>query len=338
MLRSFILFIAALFLLSSCEKAEKALVLPKPGTASHDAVNMGNDYDKQIFYDFDTKSAVLINGPNKWDLAFESSPSGKHVYMNGGDVGIQMYNTHKTSMQQVTSLPPECATPTSLGWRIYDDPSGLPNLTAIGNWDTSSGATKGEVYIIQNANKVSWKLRILTVSSTTYKIEWAPLASVDAPIAVQLDKDTVCNFVYFSFANGVVKVEPPKDTWDVVFTRYRYIYRNYGTYNGQPYDFGYTFSGVLLNPCATTAGADSSTSFGAITLQIASAMQLSNHRDVIVADWKQYDFNTGRYTVNRAKNYVLSTRKGQLYKLHFLEYYNSAGEKGNPAFEFERLK
>src|SRR5438045_3442025 len=118
MLRSFILFIAALFLLSSCEKEEKALILPQPGPASHDAVNMGNNYDTQIFYDFETKSVVFRNDPTIWDLAFEASPDGKHVYMNGGN-GVQIYNTHKTSMQQVTTLSDSCKSPNGLGWTQY---------------------------------------------------------------------------------------------------------------------------------------------------------------------------------------------------------------------------
>jgi hypothetical protein len=329
MLRSFTLFIAALFLLTSCEKEENALVLPPPGTASHDAVDMGADYNKQIFYDFDSGSPVFTSDPSLWDLAFEASADGRHVYMNGG-IGVQIYNTHQADMQKLLTLPSAC-TPNGIAWRQYDDPSGLPDQTGIGEWANSYGEGKGDIYIVQTDKNVYQKLRLVSVNSSRYILEWATLNDAGTPKSVQLDKDSAYNFVYFSFKNGTVKPDPPKNTWDVVFTRYRYIYRNLD-------NFPYEVTGALLNPYNTTAGADSTSSFDSIDLPKASAMQMSNHRDVIGYDWKQYDFNTSRYIVNRAKNYVLHTRKDHLYKLHFLEFYNSGGEKGHPAFEYKQLK
>ena len=92
------------------------------------------------------------------------------------------------------------------------------------------------------------------------------------------------------------------------------------------------------NPTDTRGAADSTSAFDQITRQMAETVPTTNRRDVIGYDWKEYSINNAQYTVHRWKNYMVYTRKGQIYKLHFLDYYNSAGQKGNPLFEYERLR
>jgi len=319
MLRLLILFVAAACLLSSCEKTEKALVLPPRGTASHMSIEMGAKYENQVFFDFETGAVAFSSDQASWDLAFEAFPDGRHVFINGGKE-VLVYNTRQHDMRQVTELPAVLSS-SGLGWQ-FDAPCGLSDSTGIGDWFGLAGETKGEVYIIQNEKGVYQKMRILSAEADRFVIART----------VVLVKDASYNFVYFSFSKGIVKPEPPKETWDIVFTRYRYVYHTPDYPN-----FPYTVTGVLLNPFQTKAAKDSVVAFGDIDLQKALGMAMGRYRDMIGYDWKDYNSSTASFQVNRAKNYIVQTRKGQLYKLRFLEFYNSSGLKGYPAFEYERL-
>lgn len=324
-----------LCLFSSCEKKEDALVLPPPTGASHAMVNMGENYDKQVYFDFETGSAVFTSQLLSWDIAFEASPDGRHIFLNGGK-NVLVYNTHSTSMNQLTDIPAGLSS-SGYGWDI-DSPGGQPTATGIGDWFDSKGATKGEVYLLQTAPDEFRKMRILAANSSSYTIEWAALNATGTPLQIILPKDIAYNFVHFSFSTGLVHPEPPKAAWDVVFTYYKDL-----VFNSAPgiNDYvPYRVSGVLLNPANTSAATDDTHDFTAITLSTAQSLPFITRRNIIGYDWKDINSrsSTGTYTVNRSKNYILHTRKDQLYKLHFLDFYDSAGIKGHPSFEYERLK
>jgi hypothetical protein len=334
MIRRLISFFAFACLMSSCEKEEKALVLPPATGASHASVNMGNNYERQIYFDFETGLPVFTSDPDSWDLAFEAGANGRHIFMNGGR-DVYVHNTHLQRMSEVTELPQGVSSGVGFrGWQ-YDASSWDPDSTGIGDWFGTDGITKGEVYIVRLDVGAYMKMRILAANASIYSIEWAPLESTSPnPSAASIVKDSAFNYIYFSFKNGTVQPEPAKNTWDVVFTKYRPMVYESTLKKPVPYPA----RGVLLNPSNTRGAADSTTAFDQITLQKALTYQQSSARDVIGYDWKQYGFSTTHYVVNRAKNYILYTRKDQIYKLHFLDFYNSAGEKGNPMFEYHRLR
>lgn len=317
-------------LFASCVKQEDALVLPPKGTATHGMVAMGSDYDRQIYFDLKTNSPVFTSDPASWHLAFESQQGGKHIFLNGGNQ-VYVYNTHQTVMDQVQKLPSGLNS-NGTGWQ-FDAPSGNPDSTGFGEWCDVSGQTKSEVYIVQVAADRYIKMRMLNADSQHYHFEWASLESTGTIQEAKVFKNEDYDFAYFSFDQGTVQPEPPKNSWDIVFTRYRYIYHTQAYPN-----FPYEVTGVLLNTSGTLATMDSVHSYEQIDLQMASAMKLSNARDIIGFDWKTYSGTSGRYVVNRSKNYIIQTRDNQLFKLHFLDFYNSSGEKGSPSFEFERLK
>jgi hypothetical protein len=333
MLRHYLVLIIALCFLASCEKAEDPIVLPPPGTATHGTVDLGPNYEKQVYFNFETMGSVFSSDPLAWDLAFEASQGGRQVFINGGNQ-VYLYNTHKTLLSDVTELPAGMTAISYTGWQ-YDDPTLQPSGTAVGEWWQSGGSSKGEVYLLQTIQGVN-KLRVLSGDDNGYTIEWLPLYGTGNPTQVQLLKDTTYNFVYFSFTKGILSLEPKKDTWDIVFTRCMDSIFASSPPPGKMVP--YVVTGVLTNPYRTRAGADSVNDFSTIDLNKALAMTMSENRLVIGYDWKTYNFSTGYYQVNRRKNYVVQTRKDQLYKLRFLDFYSSTGAKGVPSFEYERLK
>lgn len=316
-------------------------MLPPQGDAMHSSVDMGAGYTKQYFFNFENGEAVYSSDRSSWDLAFEASAEGRYIYVNGGqgEGGINaqsacIYNTHLTSFDAVTSLPTGLSANSNAGGWRYDDVCYLPGKTAIGQWWDSSGTSKKEIYLVQTGSGIK-KFRILSGGASEYILEWEALSDNSTPNRIVLSKDSAYNFVYFAFDKGNVMQEPPKNTWDILFTHYRDTLFDGVTGHWIPY----LVTGVLTNPYKTLAAADSVDDFSAIDLAKAESLPLYPNRNVIGWDWKSYGLNsTGLYTVKRFKNYVISTQKGQLYKLHFLDFYSSAGTTGSPSFEYKRLK
>ena len=315
-------------LFASCEKAETPIILPPKGTAEMSHVDMGDEYLDQFFFDFETGSVVLKSSVNSWDFAFEASPSGYHLLMNGNK-NFFIYNTHLTDPAAVTES--KAAAVASMSW-AFDAPSGLPDSSGVGEWKDASGNSRNEVYIIKFSDDTYKKFVVASVTDTSYEFKYGDISSTYLN-TIHLHKDPNYNFTYFSFDNGgqAVVPEPPKNSWDIVFTRYRHIY----------YDLdnkAYPVTGVLLNLFNTTAIADSIHAFESINYALVSGTPFSNHRDVIGFDWKKYNFTTGMYETDARKCYVVKTRKQQYWKIHFIDFYSSLGVKGSPTFEFEQIQ
>ena len=317
---------------TSCEKAETPIVLPPSNGSQMASVSQGINYENQIFFDFESNTVVKTSQYTMWDLAFEASKDGYHVFMNGGK-NVFVYNTGKGVWADV-------ATGYQYGVKdgnySFDAPCGLPDSTGIGEWRDANGDSKKEIYLIYLKRTNSYKKIIInSVSENSYSLTYGDMSGNEKTI--EIPKDDNFNYAYFSFDNGgsIVSPEPPKATWDIVFTYYRYIYRHLE-------NFPYLVSGALLNPYSTTALADSISGYANITYNLVKNKPFSNHRDVIGFDWKDVKIDVGSnsatYSVKPEKCYVIKTRKNQYWKLHFIGFYDNNGVKGNPSFEFERLQ
>lgn len=311
----------------ACEKREFPIQLPAPGLAQHASVNMGETYDDQLYFDFETGQVVKTSPVVAWDLAFETEAFSNHVFINGGK-NVFIYNTHATDPALVTSA----AGITSDHW-LSDASCGLPDSTAVGNWLDNNGHSKGEVYILKVNAQTFWKFIIDSVSQQGYSLRYGDLKALSLN-QIYLPKSSTCSYTYFSFDNGgsIVTPEPPKDSWDIVFTRYRIVYAALN-------NFPYVVSGVLTNPNNTVTQADSTSGFSNIQYN-ATLLQkpFSNARDVVGFDWKKYDFNTGKYKTDTMKCYVIRNRRGHYWKLRFVDFYNNQGLKGAPTFEFSQIQ
>lgn len=319
----------ASLLLASCQKEDVPVSLPQKGEAEYALVEMGVDYTDQLFFDLETNRVVHESKVNSWDLAFDASIDGYNIFMNGGN-DVLVYNTHETDFRKVTKAP----TAQSSEW-MFDRPCGLGDSTAIGDWRAPNGLAINEIYIVKlnetyNEKNLK-KIRMVVVDGSRYVMEYA---DIDEEIThtITIPKDDNYNYSYFSFSAGgqIVQPDPPKTAWDIVFTRYRFIYYDLD-------DFKYLVSGVLTNPYSTTTAADSINKFNEINETNAMKQSYTNHRDVIGFDWKNYNFTTEHYDMVPNKNYIIKNRLGHYWKLHFLDYYNQQGIKGSPSFEFQRV-
>lgn len=315
-----------LFLIS-CEKEDEPYILPPPGIMEVAQVSMGEAYDTQIYFRF-SDHAQITNHINDWDLAFETGPGDYLVRMNGGKQ-VLVYNTWETDFNKNYAV-------TGIEWK-WDTPDGSPDSVAFRDWYNSSNATSGNyIYLIDRGPDVLSdrykKIQLTGVNADQYTFICAnPDGSSQSGFIIE--KDTTYSYSYFTFNEGgkQVVIDPGREMYDILFTRYRTIY----------FDFlpqlAYTVNGVLINPYKTSVAVDSITPFDSIDVEYANLMNFSVKFDAIGFDWKTYNFNTSVYEVNQKKSYVIKNQLGILYKLRFIGFYNNLGQKGSPKFEFQRL-
>ena len=308
------------------------MVLPhESGDLTVGKVELTETYKYQVFFDLETNSEIKQNLISEWDLGFETSDSGWHVILN----------TSKMMLAGNTGLTDFEAVKNNKGLDMnYDKSDGNLDSTAVGNWyELTEGnpVSLNHVYVIDRGTDENFnqpglkKVAFNFKDKNTYIVRFANLnGSGEQTLEVQ--KDTLVNFVCLSFDKGVVEIEPNKTSWDLQFGKYSTLLF---TNDGEPYP--YIVTGVLLNPYKTIANLDTINQFDEVSFEIAERQNLVKQKDIIGYEWKEYDFDNGMYTVLPEKIYILKNRTGYYYKLRFIDYYNSTGEQGYPTFEFLRL-
>ncbi|WP_118949515.1 HmuY family protein [Taibaiella helva] len=318
--------------LTSCMKEEKPYAIPKAPEGGdfpveQKQVSIGENYETQVYFSLQT-GVVSTSSFKSWDVSFTTGADKDELWMNGGKL-VLVYPTGNSNYAAVTAL----GSIPAQGWK-YDNPSGLSGQSGLGILGGNNHLN--EVLIVDDGQKNYYKLQILDISATQYKIKAGLLADAQGT-SYTLDKNTDYNFTFFSFTEGIVRPEPPKKTWDILFTRYRHIYYKY---NPDGSDFPYLVNGVLTNPYLVQSGGDSTKAydFYSFNLENAKAFTLAPNRDVIGYNWKDIDINSGRYTVRPKQIYVIKDQQESLWKLHFTGFYDGDGKKGNPSFEYQRIQ
>lgn len=318
--------------LTSCEKEETPVTLPpKPANVSLMTVELGSDYQKQVFINLETGKETEVP-MDCWDLAFEASASGKLIYMNGGNnvlIACVGYGDFKSGFNL-----------NALKWR-WDAASGLPDSLVLSR--CFNGVTKlslDSVYIINrgkgNTPDNFYQFKLVSVSESEYVIKIADLNGQQETIK-SIPKDPSKLHVYFSFDNGgkALNFEPEKSNWHFCFLRYRWVY----------YEFNppllYQVTGVYTNTSFVDVAVDSTMDFYTIQYPNVSGLPYHSRRDIIGYDWKTPDFKpTGvEYIVRKHVNYIVRENgtKNTTYKLRFIDFYNDQGVKGTPRFEMQRI-
>lgn len=322
-----LVMLASVTALTGCLKEDEPIVLPSPATGAQVfSVNIGSNYNREVYFSLGNKDSIG-NEVDEWDFAFESTTNGTHVYINGG-FGVRVSQSYHYDMDAIHDT-------TGCAWR-YDNPSWDLDSTAIGNWQNAIG---NPVYVIDrslcspgNPADRFWKIKINHANATEYSLSYARLADSTFK-TVLINKTANHTYSYFTFNNNghQLDVEPEKDKWDIVFTRYRYIFYEYLP------PLVYYVNGVLLNTNLTMAAVDSVTPYQDIDYNFAKTKTLSPKRDAIGYDWKIVNTATGHYTVKPYYVYIIKDQDGYYYKLHFIDFYSATGTKGEIKFEYQRL-
>lgn len=317
------IFLSCLFLVA-CHKDEIPVPAHDPGNVMTQTVDMGSDYKWQIYYDLGTNTVVGKNAKTSWDLGFETSADGFHVVLNTAK-SMLVWNTGTTNFASVTDTN---------GFNLnkrWDEASGNLDSTAIGDWRTTQ-----PVYIVNRGysemgvHQGFRKIQLMAVDNTHYELRLANLNGTN-DVTLTVPKDSTYNLSFVSFAGtgSVVMVEPPKKDWDLVFTQYTHIF-----YEEDPV-LPYLVTGCLLNRYKTKAVMETGIGFALVDYALAVSKTLSPAINTIGYNWK--DFTGSVFITRPDKNYIIQDAGGVYYKLHFIDFYNTSGIKGNPKWEFQQL-
>lgn len=322
-----LIFVA--ILLQSCFKEDEKLPPYVPGDVETMITNMGETYYEQIFVDLNTYSEKSSNSINIWDLAFECKDGAWHVLLNSS---LTMYigNTNDTNFAAVNS---------DAGLdMIFDVSSGNLDSTAIGEWyylEADQLISKKSTYVVNRGidsdfQELGFAKIQLDFQDGNYVLRHANLDGTNEQKVV-LAKNPDYNYIFYSFDNGQLAIEPPKNQWSLKFTRYSTILF---TDVGDAYP--YNVVGVLLNPHQVMVSKNTD-DFTSISLQDTARYEYSSQADRIGYDWKIYNFDDGLYTVVPDVNFVIRNYDGFYYKMRFVAFYDEFGHKGAITYEVKRL-
>lgn len=332
-----VIFVVVLsFLFSSCEKNEDvAVTLPPPGNVTFDSVSMGATYDTMVFVDLST--GIKIAKPFRmYDLAFEASGDGQFIYLN---TGKYMFAA-RTTFTDLTVADTAHAV-----WNT-DSENLVGDSTAVGRNRNNNGSIINTVIFIDRGKydfsgaERFRKMQIVNLNDYEYQIRYSRLDNSDYH-DFTITKNNLYSLIYFSFSDGgkLVDVAPPKNNWDVVFTRYVH------TFYDQPIPFRYYLvNGVLLNVWAGEQTAmlkkDSLPNykmFDALVYNDVTNYTFTNEGGQIGFDWKYYDFNINKYVIRPDQYYLLKDIEGLYYKIKFIDFYNAEAKPGHPSYVYQRI-
>lgn len=337
-MRKLLLFSSLILLLASCEKEEIPLASPvgnnespadtstggsivQKGVLISGSVNIGEKYSKQVWYDLGTNSIVKTNLRMDWDLAFDCNVDNSIMYLNSA-LNASVAFTNETDFENVSS-------DAGLTY-VYEHHSGKKDSLAVG--DVSN---LRNVMIIDRGTSPSgksigkWKAQITLVENEAYYLTYAKLDGSKQQTAI-ISKAPQYNKVAYSFTtNESIQIEPPKTDYDLCFTQFTYIFI-------VPPQV-YSVNGAIINSYNTEVAKEFQKNFSKITKQDAQNLFYSTNLDVIGNHWKEFDLQNNIYNIFSDKNYLIKDASGNLFKLHFLDFYDENGVKGAPYFEYVRL-
>jgi hypothetical protein len=328
-----ILAFTLIILLHSCMPEDDPVKPYDRGDKLISQVVVGLDYRWTHFFNLNDNRIVKTSLMTDFDLAFNCSDTSNIIMLNGATY-MSVVRKGAVAFEDVKSYD-------STDFWYGENPYGYENIdsSAIGKWyDDSQGeiVSLNHVYIINRGS--NWigkplgykKMMILSADAQGYEIKVADLDGKNER-NIKIQRNPNLNYIALSLTKDeIVEFEPPTIEWDIVFTKYTYIFY-------EPDYIPYAVAGVLLNPKFTSVALDTVNAYEDITSNHIESYTFSNLLDGIGWDWKRVNIETGVYTIYPWKNYILRDRKGFYYKLHFIDYYDDEGTRGAPKFEFQKL-
>ena len=336
---SLIAIFALFILLSACFKEDEKVIPHDPGDVETVTIELTNDYKYQVYFDLGSGKVVSTNMKKDWDLGFECSRGGTKIILNSSNFMVAA-NAGPVDFNSTIDT-------VGFTWR-FDASSGNQDTTAFGDWMSYSMPDSVKIYsnnlyVVDRGYDEAGNLRGLrkiifqAVTDSSFTFRYSNLDGTNENTFTVI-KDPSVNYMCFSFDEGgkQLNLEPPKASWDLLFTQYTtLLYTN----EGEPYP--YLLTGVLNNQAGVIVAQDTSYNFAEYNVDIAENLEFTTALDEIGYDWKDVvgDVSSGNvsYVIVEGRNYVIKDAEGFYFKLRFISFYNNDGQKGYPTFEFQRL-
>ncbi len=323
------LVLAAVALLPGCIPSEDPIAPYDRGPVHSATVGMESDYRNQVYFDLGTGTVVAQRPITGWDLGFSSGDSLPLIILNSAQI-MAAADAGPIAFDAITST-------SGLLWE-YDHPSGHPDSMSIGKWWSDDGgfSSRNHVYVVDRGvnpagKKLGYrKFMVIGYTNNAYTVRFADMDGLH-DTTVTVEKDRQMNYIGLSFDTGAaVAYEPQTPSWDIVFTRYTHIFY-------EPEFTPYSVTGVLLNTAGAAVAVDSLRPFAEIAAADIAQYSFSTARDGVGYNWKTFYIDKSEFVVHPHIVYILRDMEGFYYKLHFIDFYDSNGNKGFPTFEYQTL-
>ncbi len=334
-----------LVIIASCEKEETPYVLPTTASGANaypiqkGVANIGPNYDDAVYFSLSNGSEVT-RPFNSYDLAFEASPNGYHIYLNTGKFMFAC-RTGSTNITTADTIGKE--------WFVDNDHQDNDSLAINNAYNNSTNAN--QVFVIDRGKTeylFNWaerlrKIIVQEVTDSTYTIIYSKYNNTSLD-TFTITKNAAYSLMYFSFDNGgkMVQMAPEKNQWDFVFTRYTHTY--FEEPIGSPYRYYLVNGGGLNNRWNGVTGTMVKDSlpnykpFSDFTFSDCANHTFVQNSDVIGYAWKEYDFNSSSFLIIPNKYFIIKDVAGIYYKIRLIDFYNSlTGDKGFITFEYQRI-
>lgn len=286
-------------------------------------VEMGVRYSQHLFFDLSEGKVTGKALRTSWDVGISFVAGEEAISLNTANFQEVAFSG-ESDFSKVSGQ-------TRLDFhREYAD-APLPQLR-------KSNLMSGEVFVLALGTSPSGvlldtvKCQVAAWEAGKISLHWAPLEANNFFIS-EVEASPAHNLQYFSFSEGgkTMAVAPPDTDWDLWFTTYTLALEADGEV------VPYLVNGVLTNPLNKGVGRLDSLTFADIDALDASAVALSDSITAIGYSWKEFDFGTGTYSISSNFHYIVQDQTGFWFKLRFVDFYNDAGDKGHPSFEFQLL-
>lgn len=334
---------AGVALLSSCNDDDPApIVVPPTESGIIEVDGGGATYPNTAYIQFRTGTQTAV-ARESWDLAFATGSEFK-VLINGS-TGAMASATGETDINAVSAADMSASDSAALvlsfanleGILHVDDASNPLSSPAISAVSATEGSN--EVYILSRGAsavdaKPLKKIRI-TRNGEGYTLQHAD-ADATTFTSVDITKDSNLNFVYFSFENGIVNIEPGKTSWDIAWTAGTSSTPFPQATNGT---LAYFYQDLVYHNIyggsAASQVLEEDIAYENFTAQDAESLTFSTtDRLSIGSSWRAGGGPGSAPALKEDRYYIVKDAEGNLYKVRFLSL-TKDGERGKPSLEFE---
>lgn len=301
------------------------IILTKSGTAQienivYDEISMNPGNTDMVFYAMENGTVSSVP-QSSWDIAFEVTPMGSTIRINGGSGcelmlygGLETWDNIDASV--IETLP-----------KIYNDPSnwelGAYSQGGDGVFDIGWGlydivthiVTGNKVFILKLSDGTLKKTKITSLEAGEFKYVYANIdGSESQELSVVQSDYTDKNFVYFNFESEIlIDLEPVNTSWDMVFLKYL------ADVGG---GFYYPVTGCLTNKNVMAQQLD-----GLVDPFYEDGFNSELNTDLantIGYDWKDYDMDLGGYILADDRCYFVSAFNGVTWRVVFTAFEGSS--------------
>ena len=299
------------------------VILIKSGSAQsiiYDEITMNPGNTDMVFYSMEngTVSSVV---QSSWDIAFEVTPMGSTIRINGGSGcelmlygGIETWDNIDASI--IETLP-----------KLYNDQSnwglGAYSQGGDGVFDIGWGlynivthiVTGTKVFILKLSDGTLKKTKITSLEAGEFKYVYVNIDGSDTQEIFVVQSDyTDKNFVYFDFESEMLMdVEPVNTSWSLVFLKY---ITDLGG------GFYYPVTGCLANKNVMSQQLEGL--FDPFYDGEFNSMLNTDLANTIGYDWKDYDMDLGAYNLADDRCYFVSEVNAATWRVVFTAFEGGA--------------